>query len=89
MAVNAMVMTKFGEERELYIRVNNIESSNHGVESNALFRGYISQEAFQGGAHYVWENNVSFIADVTIPLWDQAYGELKRSMPDVEFIDSL
>lgn len=76
MAIKATVTTPYGEARELYIRLNNIESSNHGVASHALFRGFLSQEAFAQGAHYLWEQEVEFTADVTAPLWGQAYEAL-------------
>lgn len=77
MAIKAIVNTTYGESRELYIRLNNVEASNHGVASSAIFRGFISQDAFQDGAHYVWEHTVDFIADVSRPIWEQAYLELK------------
>lgn len=77
MAIIAEVETKFGERRELYIRLNNVEASNHGVSSYALFRGFVSEEAFRAGAHYVWEQTVEFTPDVSQPLWGQAYDALK------------
>ena len=76
MAIKAVVTTPYGEQRELYIRRNNIEASNHGVASHALVRGFISQEAFEAGAHFVWEKEIEFQADVTQPLWQQAYAAL-------------
>lgn len=76
MAIAAIVTTQFGEDREVYIRLNNIEASNHGVPAQALFRGYLSQEAFESGAHYVWEGSVEFASDVSQPLWPQAYAAL-------------
>jgi hypothetical protein len=78
MAIQATVETNFGEYRELYIRLNNLESSNHGQLSYAKFRGFISKEKFDSGANYLWEQDVEFEADVTQPLWGQAYSELKR-----------
>ncbi len=77
MAIQATVTTQFGEDREVYIRLNNIEASNHGVPASALFRGFLSREAFEAGAHYVWETQVEFQPDVSQPLWPQAYEELK------------
>lgn len=76
MAIKATVTTPHGEERELYIRLNNVESSNHGVASHALFRGFLSKEAFESGAHFLWEREVEFRADVSLPLWPQAYAAL-------------
>jgi hypothetical protein len=78
MAIQATVKTQYGEDRDLYIRLNNIEASNHGVMASSLFRGFLSQAAFEGGANYMWEQSVEFEADVTQPLWEQAYSELKR-----------
>ncbi|MGL4756437.1 MAG: hypothetical protein ACRCXB_29125 [Aeromonadaceae bacterium] len=80
MAIKAVVETVHGEERELYIRLNNVEASNHGVEATAKFRGYISQEKFEAGANYLWEQDIEFVADVTQPLWGQAYQALKSAL---------
>lgn len=76
MAIKTTVNTQFGEDREVYIRLNNIEASNHGLPSSALFRGFLSQAAFEGGSHYVWEKQVEFTPDVSQPLWGQAYAAL-------------
>lgn len=80
MAIKATVKTNFGEERELYIRLNGIEASNHGVESIAKFRGFIGQDKYQEGANYVWECDIEFMSDVTQPLWGQAYRALKSAL---------
>jgi hypothetical protein len=45
------------------------------IKSRARF---ISKEKFDSGANYLWEQDVEFEADVTQPLWGQAYSELKR-----------
>lgn len=82
MAIKATVTTKFGEDREVYIRLNNIEASNHGVTSYALFRGFLSKEAFDSGASFVHEEVIEFSADVSAPLWDQAYSALKTKYPE-------
>lgn len=76
MAISATVTTNFGEDRDVYIRLNNIEANNHGVPAQALFRGFLSQPAFESGAHYVWEGSVEFTPDVSQPLWPQAYAAL-------------
>lgn len=76
MAVKATIETMYGESRECYIRVNSIEVSNHGQPARALFRGFISQSAFQEGAHYVWEESIDFEACVSEALWPQAYAAL-------------
>ena len=80
MAIKAIVETVHGEERELYIRLNGIEVSNHGVESIAKFRGFLSQDKYNAGANYLWEQDVEFMADVTQPLWGQAYQTLKSAL---------
>lgn len=76
MAIAVTVRTQFGEDREVYVRLNNIEASNHGVAASALFRGYLSRAAYESGAHYVWECSIEFAADVAQPLWPQAYAAL-------------
>ena len=88
MAIKAIVETVHGEERELYIRLNDIEASNHGVRSIAKFRGFISQEKFEAGANYLWERDIEFVADVTQPLWGQAYQALKSALNvDIDVIE--
>ena len=88
MAIKAIVETVHGEERELYIRLNDIEASNHGVRSIAKFRGFISQEKFEAGANYLWEQDIEFVADVTQPLWGQAYQALKSALNvDIDVIE--
>lgn len=82
MAIKAEVMTEYGEERELYIRLNSVSSSNHGIESEALFRGFASKEAFNDGKRYMFEERVMFNADVSLPLWNQAYSVLKEKYPN-------
>lgn len=80
MAIKAKVDTLHGENRELYIRLNNVEASNHGVKCHALFRGFLSEDAFNGGSHYMFEKRIEFDADVSSPLWDQAYEALKEDI---------
>ena len=80
MAIIATVKTSLGEDRELYIRLNNIEASNHGERSAAKFRGFLSQDAYHAGANYAWEQDVEFMADVAQPLWGQAYQALKSAL---------
>lgn len=77
MAIQATVNTEFGEERILYIRLNNIEASNHGVPCSVKFRGFLSKEAFDNGNRFLWEKDIEFLADVNLPLWAQAYEALK------------
>ena len=62
MAILQTVETMFGEEKELYIRVNSVEVSNHGVKASALLRGFASNE-----------ETIEFDADVSGNLWEQAY----------------
>lgn len=79
MAIQAEIQTQYGETRECYIRLNNAEASNHGVPTTALFRAFLSKEAFDAGAHYAAEFSIEFDADVSQPLWPQAYDALKSS----------
>jgi len=79
MAIKVSVKTIHGETRELYVRLNNVEASNHGVSSNALFRGFVSQEAFENGSHYIYEEFIKFFPNVDLPLWQQAYDALKST----------
>lgn len=83
MAIKATLETSHGEARELYIRLNNVEVSNHGVQASALFRGFLSKDAFDAGKGYVWELEIRFSATVDEPLWKQAYEALK-SLPAEE-----
>lgn len=76
MAITEKIKTSFGEERECYIRLNNMETSNHGMPAKALFRAFLSQAAFKDGAHYVAEFDIEFDADVSKPIWKQAYVSL-------------
>lgn len=86
MAIKTIVKTQYGEDREMYIRLNNVESSNHGAVTYALFRGFLSRSAFEEGAHYMWEQSVEFVADVSQPLWEQGYAALKDQL-GVECVD--
>lgn len=87
MAILATVKTEYGEERNLYIRLNNIEASNHGVPCHVKFRGFLSKEAFDNGSRYLWEKDIEFLANVNLPLWAQAYKALKEGACLVGFID--
>jgi hypothetical protein len=82
MAVSIKLETIHGETRELYVRLNNIESNNHGQPSIALFRGFLSEQAFRDGRHYLFEELVEVDADVSLPLWQQAYDALRARYPD-------
>ncbi|MGV7119544.1 hypothetical protein [Sphingopyxis sp. 550A] len=76
MAIIAEIMTDFGDTSECYIRLNNIDVSNHGLPARALFRGFLSKEAFEDGKHFVWEREIEFPADVSLPIWPQAYAAI-------------
>lgn len=83
MALQATLETSYGETRPLYIRINNVEASNHGLPAVALARGYLDQAAFAAGRACVWERTIEFPADVSQPLWPQGYAALK-AMPELE-----
>lgn len=65
-----------GATRQLYVRLNNVEASNHGAEAHALFRGFASEKAYRTGKRFVWETTITFKPDVSQPLWEQAYAAL-------------
>ena len=77
MAIKALIETLFGDKQECYIRLNNIEVSNHGSKSIALFRGYLTKEAFEKGKHFVFEKTIEFDVNVSTPIWEQAYSAVK------------
>lgn len=81
MAVTTRIETDFGDKRDVYIRLNNVEVSNHGVEATALFRGFANEAASRGGKRYLWEREIVFAADVALPIWPQAYAALRGFDP--------
>ena len=87
MALKATLETSFGETRELYVRINNVEASNHGVKASALARGFLSKDAFEAGKNYVWERSIEFTSDVSRSLWDQAYTALRAESDLVDAVD--
>ena len=76
MAIKETIKTVFGEERECYIRLNNVEASNHGVPAKALFRAFLSKESFDLKANYVAEFDVEFDVAVDKAIWPQSYKAL-------------
>lgn len=81
MALKATIETNFGETREIYVRINNVEVSNHGAPANALFRGFLSREAFLAGKSFVFEKELQFTPNLSAPLWEQAYVAAKKDDP--------
>lgn len=79
MALTNTMFTQYGENRPLYVRVNNMSVSNHGVNATVLFRGYLSQEAFAANAQFVWEQEMELPMAVDQSLWSQAYQALKAT----------
>lgn len=79
MALSNSMTTQFGENRQLYVRINNMSVSNHGVNASVLFRGYLSQEAFQAGGMFLWEQEMDIPLAVDHSLWTQAYQALKAT----------
>lgn len=88
MALIANLETNYGETRELYVRINNIEASNHGMPAQALARGFLSREAFQDGKHFVWERQFEFAPDVSGSLWAQGYAALKADPDFANAVDA-
>jgi hypothetical protein len=87
MGIIATLQTPFGENRELYVRINSAETSNHGVSSHVLFRGFLSKDAFEAGSNFMWEREIEMHIDVSCPLWVQAYDKLKLLPEFVGAID--
>lgn len=77
MALQATLETVHGDLRALYIRINHAQVSNHGQPASALARGFVSRAAFEAGKSFVWEQGLTFDADVSQPLWAQAYAALR------------
>ena len=88
MAVYNQVETLFGENRTLYIRLNDVEAANHGVSAAARFRGFNSLTAWQDGRPFMWEKVIEFPADVSGNLWQQAYSALKSDPAFAEAEDA-
>jgi hypothetical protein len=80
MAINAKLETNYGEERDLYIRLNNLETVSKHAGAVARFRGFVSEKAFKAGKNYVWEKLVEFPCDIGGNLAEQAYFVLKKEI---------
>lgn len=61
MAIKALVTTRFGEEKELYFRINhNPVVAFDGVSKiKVLLRGYV--DSFENGKLYMWSSDESDI----------------------------
>ncbi|MEZ9643123.1 hypothetical protein AB4289_15395 [Vibrio cyclitrophicus] len=86
MGITATVPTMLGHKKNIYIRINNIASNNHGELTTALFRGYESKASFEAGAHYIYEESFKYMADVGRDLWNQSYEAYKEQAlyPDIQ-----
>ncbi len=64
MAIKGKVTTKFGEERELYFRINHApEVTYDGItEISVLLRGYVDN--FENGKLYMWSSDE--VKDLTL-----------------------
>ncbi|ANC85473.1 hypothetical protein [Sphingomonas sp. NIC1] len=79
-----------GETRRIYVRLNNFDQvANHGVPATARFRGFICRDAYESGGRFVFERVVEFDADVSQPLWAQAYAALRREPDFAEATDEM
>ncbi len=84
MALKMKLQTSFGETRDLYVRINNVEQlKNHdeGGPDEVRFRGYLSKKAFDERRAFVWEMVLPCDIDVSKPTWPQAYAALKKYNP--------
>lgn len=77
MAIKKIVNDIVGRELDLYIRLNSVEASNHGVASSFLFRGFESRDHFVNGDGFLWEYEVTAVIDVSGNIWEQAYALIK------------
>jgi hypothetical protein len=84
-AIKANVLTDFGDERELYIRVHAFEQlANHGVPAIAVIHGYASKEAWDEGlrigepAKFLFQRRIQFPYDAGGDPWPLAYAVLKE-----------
>lgn len=66
MAIKATVTTKFGEEKELYFRINHnpIVAFDGVSKIDVLLRGYV--DSFENGKLYMWSSDESDV-DLTFP----------------------
>lgn len=85
MAIRGSVITKFGEERECYIRINNVENAaNHNVKWKPRLRGYLIDFTVEESPAYVWDSieegiEISCNIDVSLQksVWTQMYEQIK------------
>ena len=78
MALLVTMDTVLGKDKPIYVRVNTLTLSNHGVEAPALLRGFASEEDYRAGAPFVYERELDVSPlDVSEPLWGQVYANLK------------
>jgi len=90
MAIKATLETSFGETRELYVRFNNFDTLSKHAPSVARFRGFLSKEAFTAGKHFVWEEVIEFMADLSDGadgVARQAYAALRAQHPELAAVD--
>jgi hypothetical protein len=73
---------KNGMQGEFYLRVNNVEASNHNTKNFALVRYYASKEAFDSGKNFIEEDGIEFECACSDNLWEKAYLKLRETYPD-------
>lgn len=93
MAVINNLRALSGEDRDLYVRLialesvpNNQPDGTLSVPAAAVFRGFISQDAFKDGGNFVWERTVEFVPKFRGDIRKEAYAALK-AQPD--FADAV
>jgi hypothetical protein len=87
MALKIQLPTLYGETRNLYVRVNNVDQLTNHDEAGpdaVRFRGYLSEKAFDDRAAFVWELVLPCKIDVSKPAWPQAYAALKAHDPTAD-----
>ncbi len=94
MAIRGTLVTKFGEERECYIRINNVENAaNHGISWQPRLRAYLVDFTIEASPPYVWASieaglEIECEVDLTIPKssWDQMYEQI---MVNKDFLNAV
>ena len=87
MAIKATVMTKFGEQKELYFRINhNPTVAFDGVSPvEVLLRGYV--DSFENGKLYMWSSDEAGISLVYEQSQIDLNGNIRAQLYDLMMSD--
>ena len=93
MAIRGVLTTKFGEERECYIRINNVEnSSNHNVKWKPRLRGYLVDFTVDESPVYVWdsvEEGLKIECDVDLNIQESCWSQMYKQIMDNQEFNSI